>query len=45
MPTWVYEDGLISFHLSQGVTSISFNIPILPSYDNDGEYNINKNIR
>lgn len=45
MSTWVYEGGLISFRLPQGVTGISFNGPILPSYDNNTEVNINKNIR
>lgn len=45
MSTWVYEGGLISFRLPQGVTDISFNGPILPSYENNTEVNINKNIR
>lgn len=45
MSTWAYQGGLISFRLPQGVTGISFNGPILPSYDNNTDVNINKDIR
>lgn len=45
MSTWAYQGGLISFRLPQSVTNISFNGPILPSYENNTEVNINKDIR